>query len=313
MWISIRQCEVGGYYFGYFEMARIMVLWTWKDRCALATETQNKDKIYWHGAFFEAIQLELHLYLEALTFVYEHPLSKEELLIDVLVIRKENDIDIEKNIGRIFRAINLFEFKSEQDSLTVDDYHKVMGYAYFYASSVRASLSDITISFAVTVHPKNLLDYLENKRGFKVTYTEDGICYVRGDTFDVQILESKKLSEEKNLFIRNLRSNLNVAEAQRTMDAYKSIKGFESKNVYINRLVRANPAVFKEMMELSDTAIKDMVVVALAEDMGLLDERLDEEARRKAREIARGFKAKNYPLGDISEITGLPLQEVEAL
>jgi len=83
----------------------------------------------------------------------------------------------------------------------------------------------------------------------------------------------------------------------------------ESKNVYINRLARANPAVFKEMMELSDTAIKDMVVMALAEDMGLLKDR-DLE---KAKEIARGFKNKNYPLGDISEITGLPLQEVEAL
>ena len=35
-------------------------------------ELQNKDKIYWHGAFFEAIQLELHQYLNALTFVYEH-------------------------------------------------------------------------------------------------------------------------------------------------------------------------------------------------------------------------------------------------
>jgi len=51
-------------------------------------EVQNRDKIYWHGAFFEAIQLELHQYLEALTFVYEHPLSKEELRIDVLVIKK---------------------------------------------------------------------------------------------------------------------------------------------------------------------------------------------------------------------------------
>ena len=33
----------------------------------------------------------------------------------------------------------------------------------------------------------------------------------------------------------------------------------------------------------------------------------------KAKEIARGLKRKNYPLGDISETTGIPLQEVEAL
>jgi len=104
-----------------------------------------------------------------------------------------------------------------------------------------------------------------------------------------------------------------VAEAQRTLDAYKKIKDFESKNVYINRLAKANSAVFKEMMKLSDTAIKDIVVVALAEDMGLLDERDRQRDFEKAREIARGLKRKNYPLGDISETTGLPLQEVEAL
>ena len=195
--------------------------------------------------------------------MYEHPLSKEELRIDVLVIKKEQGVDIEKNIGKMFRAINLFEFKSEQDSLTVDDYHKVMGYAYFYASSVRASLSDITI--------------------------------------------------EENLFIKNLRSDLSVAEAQRVLDAYKKIKDFESKNAYINRLVRANPAVFKEMMELSDTAIKDIVIVALAEDMGLLDERDRQRDFENAKQIARGFKNKNYSLSDISEITGLSLQEVVAL
>ena len=193
----------------------------------MATETQMKDKTYWHDAFYEALQLELHQYLEALKFVYEHPLSKEALIVDVLVIKKEYDIKIEKNIGKFFKGINLFEFKSEKDGLTIDDYNKVMGYAYFYASAAHVHVSDITISFAVTVHPRNQLNYLEHDREFKVSCSDEGICYVKGDTFDVQILESKKLSEEKNLFLKNLRSNLNLATAKRTIAAYKAIKEFE--------------------------------------------------------------------------------------
>ena len=133
--------------------------------------------------------------------------------------------------------------------------------------------------------------------------------YVEADTFDVQILESKLLSEEENRFIKNLRSNLSVAEAQRTLDAYKKIKDFESKNVYINRLARANPAVFKEMMELSDTAIKDMVVVALAEDMGLLKDRDIE----KAKEIARNFLRLGRPIEEVAKATELPLDMVKTL
>ena len=279
--------------------------------------TQNRDKIYWHGAFFEAIQLELHQYLDALTFVYEHPLSKEELLIDVLVIKKEQGIIIEKNIGKIFRAINLFEFKSEQDSLTVDDYHKVMGYAYFYASSVRASLSDITISFAVTIHPRKLLHYLKHERGFKVTTSDDGICHVKGDTFDVQILESKLLSEEENLFIKNLRGNLTMAEAQRTLDAYKGIKDFESKNAYISRLVKANPTAFKEMMKLSETAIRNIIVVALAEDMGLFDERDRqrdlERDRQRDLEKAKEMLLLDIPVEKISKVMNIPLEMINTM
>ena len=187
-------------------------------------ETQNKDKTFWHDAFFKALQLELHQYLEALEFTYEHQLSKESLIVDVLVIKKEHGIEIEKNIGKIFKAINLFEFKSEKDGLTIDDYNKVMGYGYLYAAFTRTHVSDITISFAVTVHPRNLLHYLEHDRKFKVAQSEDGIYRIDGDTFPVQILESKELSEEKNLFLKNLRSNLNMATAQRTVDAYKAIK-----------------------------------------------------------------------------------------
>jgi len=272
-------------------------------------ETQIRDKVYWHDAFFEALQLELHEYLDALTFANEHPLSKEALIVDVLVIKKERDIKIEKNIGKIFKAINLFEFKSETDSLTVRDYNKVMGYAYLYASFAPAHASDITISFAVTVHPRDLLDYLENDCKFKISYSDDGICYVSGETFVVQILESKKLSPEKNLFLKNLRSNLDIEEARRTMDAYKELKEFERRNAYVDRIVKANPNVFEEVFEMSDAALRNMVIVALAEEKGLLKE----HDMKNARKIARDLKEENVPIQVIVKSTKLSLQEVEAL
>jgi len=273
-------------------------------------ETQNKDKTYWHDAFFEALQLEFHQYLDALNFIYEHPLSKEALIVDVLVIRKKQDIEIEKNIGNMFKSINLFEFKSEKDGLTVDDYNKVMGYGYLYASSTHAHISDITISFAVTVHPRNLLKYLEHDRKFKVTYYNDGIYRIDGDTFPIQILESKKLSPDKNLFLKNLRSNLDIAEAERTITAYKAIKEFESKNAYIYRLVGANPAVFKELIAVNDTAMREIILKALIIEGGWLDER----DRDRDIENARILKSNNVPIKVILQITKtLSFEEVEAL
>ena len=47
----------------------------------------ERDKVYWHGAFFEALQLELYQYKDALEFLKEYQLSKEALRMDVIVIK----------------------------------------------------------------------------------------------------------------------------------------------------------------------------------------------------------------------------------
>ena len=70
-------------------------------------------KIYWHEAFYEALKLELHQYKDFLEFQHEHHLSKEALRIDVLVVKKNTDVQIKKNIGKIFKRHNIFEYKSE--------------------------------------------------------------------------------------------------------------------------------------------------------------------------------------------------------
>ena len=129
----------------------------------------------------------------------------------------------------------------------------------------------------------------------------------------MQILIGKKLSPEKNLFLKNLRSNLNIAEARRTIIAYKSLKGFESKNAYIDRLAKANPTIFKEMMRLYDYGFKEFLIEALTENEELLIERDRYRDMQKAKEIARNLKLSDVPLSIIVNTTKLSLEEVEAL
>ena len=300
----------------------------------------SNEKIFWHDAFFEAIQLELYHYKDDLTFINEHPLNKEALIIDVMVIKKDPGITIEKNIGRMFREVNLLEFKSEKDSLTVRDYNKVVAYGYLYASFAPVDVSSLTLTFAVTVHPRKLLTYLEKQRGFKVTFSEDGICYVEGDTFPVQILIGKKLSPEKNLFLKNLRSNLNKAEAKRTFSEYKALtKGFERKNSYIDRLVKSNYVVIREVMNLNedysfedflqdlharfrtDSDIEREKIVAQEVTREVTQEVTREVTREVTKEvtqevsqeIAKNLKLSNVPFDIIVNSTKLPLEVVEAL
>ena len=88
----------------------------------------------WHPAFVQAIQHELVEYRECLTFESEHQLTTEPLRIDVLIIKKEKDVVIKKNIAQIFKQFNIVEYKSPDDSATVEAYHKTQCYARLYAA-----------------------------------------------------------------------------------------------------------------------------------------------------------------------------------
>ena len=192
-------------------------------------------KLYWHEAFYEALQLELCQYRDVLEFIYEHQLSKEALRMDVLVIKKDKDIQIEKNIGRIFKKHNIFEYKSESDSFSARDYNKILGYAFLYSSFEKIPMSEITLSVSLTMYPRELMKHLENERDLKVKDLCDGIHY--------------------------------------------------EKNVYLDRLVRANPNALMEAMNMSEAAIK--IILEGAKKHGWLEKWVEEERKKEAKKVAK--------------------------
>ena len=214
---------------------------------------EESNKVFWHEAFFEALQLEFHQYHDALTFDSEYQLSKEALIMDVLVIKKKPGQYIDKNIGRIFRAHNVFEYKSETDSLTQHDYNKVVAYALLYSSFNLVPVSDITVT---------------------------------------------------------LRSNLSVDDVTKIADAYAVIKHFEPKNVYLNRLIQANPSTFKEATDMSNAAAELLYKISKEDGGGWVKEMFK---RHEMEEIAKKMLLRGDPIEDIAEITELPYETVASL
>jgi hypothetical protein len=80
---------------------------------------RGRGKLQWHPAFFQAIQVELFDYRDYLEFTYEYHLTSEPLRIDLLIIKKKEDVVIHKNIARIFRTDNILEYKSPTSNRTV--------------------------------------------------------------------------------------------------------------------------------------------------------------------------------------------------
>ena len=129
--------------------------------------TQKKketDATYWHPAFYAGIQIELEDDADNLVFENEHQLGKKPMEIDVLIIKKETDRPVKKNIGRIFKKYNIIEYKSPDDSLSVDDFYKVYGYTCFYKADVQYADSipaeELSITFVSGKYPRKMIKHL---------------------------------------------------------------------------------------------------------------------------------------------------------
>ena len=167
-------------------------------------EKQNKKKLLqWHPAFYASMQIELAEDAPMLTFENEHLLSTKPIQIDVLIIKKQPDYKVKKNIGQIFRNHNIVEYKAPGDYISIEDYYKAFSYAYLYKASVKYTdeipLDELTITFVCPKYPKKLFTHLTTVRKLSINNVNDGIYYIQNDTLPVQVLISSKLSEDENI------------------------------------------------------------------------------------------------------------------
>ena len=157
--------------------------------------------LQWHPAFFAGIQIEFSEEKEKLTFENEHQLGTKPKQIDVLIIKKESETRLRKNIGRIFRKYNIIEYKSPEDYISIDDFYQVYGYACFFKADTEKvneiKAEEITITFVCKRKPEKLIQHLQEERGFQLV-EKDGIYTIYGDFFPMQLLLTSELSKTEN-------------------------------------------------------------------------------------------------------------------
>ena len=188
----------------------------------------------------------------------------------LLVIKKEGTQRIRKNIGRIFRRYNIVEYKSPKDSLSVDDFYKVYGYACFYKSDVKTAesvdMEELTITFACHRYPEKLFRHLREKRKFRIQKVEEGIYYIIGDYLPIQILLLNRLPEKENLWLRNLTDHLSGEEqAERLVKEYWNHKDNTLYQAVMDIIIRANRKQFEEAKNMCD-ALRELFAEELKEN-----------------------------------------------
>ncbi len=245
-------------------------------------ETEEKTMRQWHPAFFASLQIELEKEAQYLSFESEHQLGTKPKEIDVLVIKKDPNVSIKKNIGRIFKTHNIMEYKSPEDYLSIDDFYKVYGYACFYKADTThvddIKAEDITVSYVSKVYPHKVIKYLEKELFLEVKKIEQGIYYVYGLCFPVQFIITSRLTEEENLWLHCLTDDLNnPKQAEKLLQEYETHRHENLYQSTMNIIIDANEEIFKEGQNMCEALLR------------ISRENLKEEfEEREARGEARG-------------------------
>ena len=216
----------------------------------------SKYRVNWHEAASCAFQIELKDYSQILEYIPEYQLGKNSYRIDLLVIKKLTNELISKNIARIFKTFNLLEIKGVGSSVSIDSYYKTIGYAGLLITQMgragntstthkkQYSSLDVSLTLLSCHYPKKLMKHLKRERNLPVAKISDGVYYINKETFHIQIIVTRELSPEDNLYLHCLTDNLqDVALANQLADDYKL---HQEQDIYIKYLHQISTANFKK-------------------------------------------------------------------
>ena len=203
------------------------------------------NRVNWHEAASCAIQIELRDYSDILEYMEEYVLGKNYYRIDLLVIKKLTNQRIPKNIARIFKSFNLFEIKGIGSTLGTDAYYKTVGYAGLLIDQTGEkdlySCLDVSLSFLSLHYPRKLMKHLRDERNLDIEKIAPGVYYINKETFSTQIIVTKELPPEENLYLHFLTDRVwNGELADRLADDYKEHQEEDIYRCYLNQVTTAD-------------------------------------------------------------------------
>jgi hypothetical protein len=196
-------------------------------------EKNINSKIHWHPGFYGGIELEFIEYKTSLTFDIEHELSKEPLKMDMVVIKKNSDVEIKNQLGRIFRKHNVIEYKSPDDSI---------------------QLRDITVTLCRDTNPRKLIKMIKNNGGL-----------VGKEHSALKILSKHAKEEDIRQFVADSRRFKTPGDIHNA-NAVLQVSTRANEDLY--RQIRRNDYMCQALMEIMKDEVDKKVNTAVDTSMG---------------------------------------------
>ncbi|MCL2380541.1 MAG: hypothetical protein FWC64_02980 [Treponema sp.] len=161
------------------------------------------------------------------------------------------------------------------------------------------------------LNPRKLINHLTGERKFTVEKKESGIYIVKGDILPIQIIDSRKLSEDENVWLKGLDNQLDAQWVRRIADKIAALGKDVQMWAYLDAIARANEEALQEAYEMSDTAIASLK--RTFERIGFSAEWENRGRNEGREETARNALAKGLAPELIHDITGLDMETIQRL
>ena len=181
-------------------------------------------------------------------------LNTKPLEIDLLVIKKDRNVQLSNEIGKQFRRYNIMEYKSPGDELNIDTFYKCGAYASLYKSYGETvdgrTAEDITVSIVRQNKPAGLFGYFKEHR-IRVMNPYRGIYYVMDAVlFPTQIVVTKELDKKEHAWLTALSEGLekqDMKELLEIVDALTQKLDRELADAVLEVSIRANRKIVEEL------------------------------------------------------------------
>ena len=176
----------------------------------------------WHAGFEALLRIETHKYADLVHIHTEEEIGEVPPRTDFVILVEDEHVEWEKAIFRIFRKINILEYKNPHDSLNERVLRKVCGYANLYIGIAEHEgerpADQVTISIFRAVKNPELFEEME-KDGTLVKGEIPGIYHVKGYTdLPFQIIITGELKGEEYAAYRALTDKADEADVERIIE-----------------------------------------------------------------------------------------------
>lgn len=174
-------------------------------------------------------------------------------MIDLLLIKLDKQIILNNDIGKLFKAHTLFEYKGWGDSLSMNVFEKGLAYAYLYASygseQQLVNIRDVSLIFVRQAKPAHLFKVLE-EHSIKIASETKGIYQIKEfGLLSVNFLVLKEIDFDKHPWLVSLTRSLDKQQVCKLIQlGADSTTKFERDNIesVMEVVIKANLIAFNE-------------------------------------------------------------------